>query len=65
MEISVNQSIAFALAMKQANVQGNFQTAVFNKAVDAFESEAELMAELVSEVEVDMESVAKIVDILV
>ena len=65
MELSVNQSINIALAMKQANVQGNFQTAVFKKAVDAFETEAGAVTELLEEAMVDSEAISNVIDILV
>lgn len=60
MELSVNQSISLALALKQVNTQAEFHTAVFKKAVEAMATEAETMTELI-----DTQSVENLIDILV
>ncbi len=62
--ISVNQSVSYALALKQVNNIMNFQTAVFNKAVDSFEQQGEMVTELLNKTDVNTD-IGQLLDILV
>jgi len=62
--ISVNQSVSYALALKEVNNIMSFQTAVFNKAVDSFEQQGEMVTELLNETNVNTD-IGQLLDILV